>query len=217
VYIDHFALADINNLVFADNTKALRTFNYVAQGTISFNSYLATDGANTTYELFFKQINRGNVISAGYTVGGSLAFGTRNAQLVNSYGTDNAGDGSYEIKGNLVGANPNGTTVNYDMLWENNQQAGWLPNNYYYVNDEYSVYTGTAWLWYRVNENYVSGATWGANNDTSKAGQISGPTVYLVTTGRTTGQYYISPATTLLKSTTNNITATPIQEKNYAT
>ena len=217
VFIDHFALADINNLVFADNTKALRTFNYVAQGTISFNNYLAVDGANTTYELFFKQINQGNVISAGYTVRGSLAFGTRNAQLVNSFGTDLSGDGSYEIKGNLVGANPNGTTVNYDVLWENNQQARWLPNNYYYLNDEYSVYTGTAWTWYRVNENYVSGATWGANNETSKIGQISGPTVYLVTQGLTTGQYYISPAITLVKSTTNNITATPIQEKNYAT
>ena len=214
VYIDHFALADINNLVFVDNTKALRAFNYVTQGTISFNSYLAADGVNTTYELFFKQINQGNVISAGYTVRGSLTFGTRNAQLVNGYGIDTSGDGSYEIKGNLIN---NITSVNFDMLWENNQQARWLSNNYYYIGDEFSVYTGTAWAWYRVTSNYVSGATWNVNNDTSSAVPILGPTVYLVTTGRSTGQYYISPETALQKSITNSITATPIQEKNYAT
>jgi hypothetical protein len=103
------------------------------------------------------------------------------------------------------------------MLWENNQQARWLPNNYYYINDEFSVYTGTAWAWYRVTQNYVSGATWGANNDTSNTALMLGPTVYLVTQGLTNGQYYISPPTTLFQSTTNNITATPIQEKNYAT
>ena len=102
------------------------------------------------------------------------------------------------------------------MLWENNQQARWLPNNYYYVNDEYSVYTGTAWAWYRVTSNYVSGATWGANSDSSYATVILGPTVYLVTQGRTNAQYFLSLATTLQKSTTNNITASPNQEKNYS-
>jgi len=214
VYIDHFALADINNFQFADNTKALRSFNYVAEGTISFNSYLAADGANTTYELFFKQINQGNVISAGYTVRGSLTFGTRNAQLVRGYGIDTSGDGSYEVKGNLLN---NITSVSFDMPWENNQQARWLPNTYYYTNDEFSVYTGTAWAWYRVTGNYVSGATWGANNDTNSATPINGPTVYLVTQGRTNGQYSLSLATTLLKSTTNSIMTSPNQEKNYAT
>jgi len=213
VYIDHFALADINNLHFTDNTRIQRVFNFVAEGDLAFNSYLAADGANTTYELFFKQINQGNVISAGYTVQGSLTFGTRNAQLVQGFGYDPSGDGSYEVKGNLQGGV---TSVNYDMLWENNQQARWLPNNYYYVNDEYSVYTGTAWAWYRVTSNYVSGATWGANSDSSYATVILGPTVYLVTQGRTNAQYFLSLATTLQKSTTNNITASPNQEKNYS-
>jgi hypothetical protein len=218
VYIDHFRVADINTFSFEDNNRLYRNFNYVSQGTLSFNSYLATDGANTTFSMFFKQINQGNVISAGYTVRGSLTYGTRNAQIVKGFSTDPSGDGSYEIRGNLLGANPSGTTVNFDMLWENNPQAIWLPNNYYYVNDEYVALTSSGWQWYRVTGNYVSGATWGANNDSSYGFVIPGPTVYLVAQGRATAQYTItSPAVTILKSITNSIMSAATQEKNYGT
>jgi len=217
VYIDHFRLADINNLQFEDNNRLYRTWNYVAQGTLSFNTYLAQDGANTTYEMFFKQINQGTVISAGYRVSGSLAFGTRNAVLVKGYSIDLSGDGTYEIKGNLVGAAPSGASITFDMPWENNQQAQWLPNNPYYANDEYNVLTSSGWQWYRVTTPYTSGATYGANNDTNYAFSITGPTVYLVAQGRSTGQYFISLPTFIQKSITNSIIATANQEKNYGT
>jgi hypothetical protein len=227
VYIDHFKLTDINNLAFADNTKAIRTYNYVSTGTLTFNTNLSNDADNATYRMFFKQINQGNIISTGYSISGSLAFGTRNAVLVKGSSIDLSGDSSYEIKGNLSGGL---TSVSWDFLYENNLQAAWLPNNRYYVGDEYCVYTGTSWAWYRVTSvpvgytYYTSGSTWGAGNDTSYStlitnslGLPAGPTVYLVSVGRSNGQYFVSDPYTIQKSTVNSIASTPIQEKNYGT
>jgi hypothetical protein len=219
VYIDHFKLTDINNLQFADNTRAIRSFNYVAQGSLAFNSFQALDGASTKYQLFFNQINQGNVISTGYSKSGSLAFGTRDAVLVKAAAVDTSGDGSYEIKGNLTG---NVAAVAFDFAYDSNLQAAWLPNNPYYVGDEYNVYNGTSWGWYRVTSNYTSGATWGGT-DTARAtaivnslGHPAGPTVTLVTVGLTNAQYF-KVESTIQKSTINVIASTPIGEKNYFT
>jgi hypothetical protein len=55
VYIDHFKQEDINRIVFSDNTN--RQFPYVSFGTFIFDTNFAADGSNTSYKLFYKQIN----------------------------------------------------------------------------------------------------------------------------------------------------------------
>ena len=52
VYIDNFQTADINRLVFRDNTGASRTFPFTANLTVNFSSTLQTDSA-AIYRVFF--------------------------------------------------------------------------------------------------------------------------------------------------------------------
>lgn len=88
VYIDNFNTADINSVVFADNTGVNRTYPYTAAGTILPNTYLVTDGttniktttgditgtttvtltAGTTANIFAGYVVLGVGIPAGTTV-----------------------------------------------------------------------------------------------------------------------------------------------------
>jgi hypothetical protein len=56
VYIDHFREADINSIVFSDNTN--RQFPYVSFGQLTFDSRFTTDNTSTSYKLFYNQINQ---------------------------------------------------------------------------------------------------------------------------------------------------------------
>ena len=214
VFIDHFRELDINNLAFADNTQNTRTFTYVAFGTLSFTSTLSSDGNVAVYRLFYNQINQGTITTAGYTVNGSLSYGTKYAQLVRGFAIDPSGDGTYLIKGNLQGG---ATSVAFDFPYDNNQQCRWLANNNYYIGDQYCIVNsvGTT-VWYQVTANYTSSSAWTQGTDGGFATPITGPSVTLVAIGTTNGQFANITAT-LQRSLTNTITAVSSQEKNYAT
>ncbi|MDG1315098.1 MAG: hypothetical protein P8P29_06210, partial [Flavobacteriaceae bacterium] len=95
VYIDGFNTNDTNRLEFTDTGGTVRTFPFVAAGTISFNSNLVND-ADATYRMFF---------TSGY--------GTGSAILVD----DNNG---VDISGNIAG----NSTINWSFDYDNNVQGG---------------------------------------------------------------------------------------------
>jgi hypothetical protein len=69
VFIDNYQIADVNRLVFTDDSGIERTFPYVASLTLNFGSNLVADAA-AIYRVFFTTNPAGN-------------FGTTNAVIVN--------------------------------------------------------------------------------------------------------------------------------------
>jgi len=95
VCIDDFQTSDTNRLSFTDTGGTVRTFPFVATGTISFNTNLASD-AGAIYRMFF-----------------TSGFGTGSAILVDDEsGTD--------ISGNIGGS----TSVAFDFDYDGNTQGG---------------------------------------------------------------------------------------------
>jgi hypothetical protein len=215
-FIDHFRELDINNVAFADNTQTTRTYNYVAAGTLGFTGNINLDGNAAVYRLYFNQINQGTITTAGYTVQGSLKYGTKYAQIVKGFAIDPSNDGTYQVKGNLLGGV---TSVAFDFPYDNNAQCYWVPNNRYYTGDQYCIVNSTgSTIWYQVTASpyYTSGSTWTQGTDGGQATILTtGPTVILAVTGLNNGQY-ASITGTLQRSLTNTITAVSPQEKNYA-
>ena len=202
VYIDHFAKEDINRIIFSDNTN--RTFPYVSFGRLTFNEFLVDDDQDTVYQLYYKQINQGS---------GSFKFGEKYAVLVKGFSSDPSGDGSYEIRGNLVGAL---STVTYDYDWDQNTQCTWLGNNSYKEGDEYRLRNESITRWYRVTTDYTSGSTWAGVVDGVNSVEITGPTVILAAVGLNTGQYATNEGT-IAKSNNNLVSVLAARERNYAT
>jgi len=106
VYIDDFDTSYTNDIVMTDDLGSEKTFPFVAAGTISFNSFLVTDGALTdaSYWMFFAD------------AGGNL-FNTSNAIIVK----DNAGPS--DITGTVTAA-----SIAFDFNYQYNIQGGRTPN-----------------------------------------------------------------------------------------
>ena len=95
VYIDGFNTNDTNRLEFTDTGGTVRTFPFVAAGTISFNANLVSD-SDAIYRMFF-----------------TSGFGTGSALLVdNNSGTDISGS---------IGGN---ATIAFDFDYDGNTQGG---------------------------------------------------------------------------------------------
>jgi hypothetical protein len=71
VFIDNFQTADINRLVFRDNTNTTRTFPFTANLTLNFSTTLQTD-ADAIYRVFFTNDDAGD--NAGNDFGTSGAI-----------------------------------------------------------------------------------------------------------------------------------------------
>jgi hypothetical protein len=95
VYVDDFQTTDTNRISFTDTGGTVRTFPFVAAGTISFNSNLVSD-SNAIYRMFF-----------------TSGFGTGSAIIVD----DNS---SADISGNISGA----SSVAFDFDYDGNTQGG---------------------------------------------------------------------------------------------
>lgn len=95
VYIDNFAVADRNDLVFTDTGGTARTFPFVATGTIQFNTNLVSD-SDAIYRMFF-----------------SSGFGSGSAILVDD---DSGSDISGTVSGN--------SSISFDFDYDNNVQGG---------------------------------------------------------------------------------------------
>lgn len=193
VYIDNFNTADINNIVFADNTGINRTYPYTAAGAILPNTYLVADGAgsNAIYRMFFKQLKAGQ------------KYGTVDALLVNK------ADNTTPISGIVTGA-----TLPFDFDYDGNTQAEWTASTSYVADDEYRVLNGTTVEWRKVNTPYTSGGTFGVT-DTSNTTTISGPSVIVTALGKSTAQAVVSEGS-IARSTTNNISLVAALERNYS-
>lgn len=98
VFIDDFLVGEINNLRLTDNTGAIRSFPFVASGTLNFNANLVSDGS-AVYRMFFTTNPGGN-------------FGTSSAILVD----DNSGT---PISGTITGG-----TLAFTFDYDGNVQGG---------------------------------------------------------------------------------------------
>ncbi len=105
VFIDDYQVADINRLVFVDNTATERTFPYVAALTINFGDNLRLD-ASAKFWAYFTTLP-----------GGSNDYGEAGAVIVD----DNAGA---DIAGNVGGASSLQFSFNYDGNVQGGRTAG---------------------------------------------------------------------------------------------
>lgn len=103
VFIDNYSTADINDLVFVDNSGVERTFPYTASGNITFNNIFQAD-TDTVYTMYFSAI-------------GSANFGDSDAIVVN----DAAGT---PITGTLGGLATKAFTFDYDGNVQGGRTAG---------------------------------------------------------------------------------------------
>jgi hypothetical protein len=103
VFIDNYQSADINRLVFVDNTNTERTFPYTATLTINFGDNLKND-ASAKYWVFFTTNPAGNMDTA-------------NAVLV-----DDASNA--DMAGNVSGASSIQKTFSYDSNTQGGRTAG---------------------------------------------------------------------------------------------
>lgn len=99
VYIDNFLAADTNRLQFTDNTGTVRTFPYVAAGTIQFNNNLSNDAAARYFAFFTND-------DAGDNTGRD--FGTQNAIIIQD-------NNDALITGSVNGSSSRAFTYDYDF------------------------------------------------------------------------------------------------------
>ena len=99
VVVDNFGASDTNRIGFRDNDADLRSFPFVAAGSINFNENLQND-ASARYWMFFTTNPTGN-------------FGSATAVLVD----DNSGT---DINGDVSGA----PSVSFDFDYDGNVQGG---------------------------------------------------------------------------------------------
>jgi hypothetical protein len=104
VYIDNFLAADTNRLELTDDTGNVRTFPFVAAGTISFNDNLKND-ASGSFKVFFTNDDAGDNTGRD--------FGTQAAIIV----ADNSDN---PITGSTTGIN----STNFDFDYDGNIQRG---------------------------------------------------------------------------------------------
>lgn len=98
VYIDDFNVNDTNRLEFTDDTLTIRTFPFVAAGSLLPNANLQND-ADAIYRMFFTSVPDGD-------------YGTANAILVNnSLGTPISGD---------ISGQP---SISFDFAYDTNVQG----------------------------------------------------------------------------------------------
>jgi hypothetical protein len=99
VFVTNFSSTDINDVDFYDTGSNLRTYPFVAAGTITFNTYLQSD-SSASYKMFFTSTPSGS-------------FGSSSAVLVN----DNTGT---PITGSVNG----NSSINFTFDYDNNTQGG---------------------------------------------------------------------------------------------
>ena len=107
VFIEGFASADTNNIVFVDTTGAQRTYPYTASLTLNFNTYLAND-ADAIFRVYFTND------SAATTPAGHN-YGTANAITVQDASATPV---------NMAGSINGRSTVSYTYDYDGNVQRG---------------------------------------------------------------------------------------------
>jgi hypothetical protein len=107
VFIDNFQSVDTNRIEFTDNTNAIRTFPFVAAGTIFFNDNLRND-SNSIFKVFFTNDDSGSNTGRD--------FGTDTAIIIDQY------NGGSAIP--LTGSVGTSASFAFDYDYDNNIQRG---------------------------------------------------------------------------------------------
>lgn len=104
VFIDNYAAADVNDLVFVDDTGTERTFPFIATLTLQFNANLQSD-SSSVYRVFFTDLP------------GVADYGASGAILVDN-------DAGVDMSGLVSGASSVALTFDYDGNTQGGRTAG---------------------------------------------------------------------------------------------
>jgi hypothetical protein len=100
VMVEGIRDADLNSIVFYDNTAATREYPYASAGTLNFNTNLVGD-TNAVYRMYFTTLPGGN------------NYGTANATIVNDAA-------AAPISGNVSGQ----VSIPFTFAYDSNTQGG---------------------------------------------------------------------------------------------
>ena len=105
VIIENFAVADTNDLTFVDDTGTERTFDFVAAGSLNFNSFLQQD-TDAIYKVFFTNDDAGDNTGRD--------FGTQDAIIIFQ------NDGTTPLTGSVATS----ASRDFDYNFDKNVQRG---------------------------------------------------------------------------------------------
>jgi hypothetical protein len=105
VIIENFAVADTNDLTFVDDTGTERVFDFVAAGTLNFNSFLQSD-TDAIYKVFFTNDDAGDNTGRD--------FGTQDAIIIFQ------NDGTTPLTGSVATS----ASRDFDYNFDKNVQRG---------------------------------------------------------------------------------------------
>jgi len=101
VFIDNFQSADTNRLEFIDNTGAIRTFPFIAAGTMIFNDNLQNDTA-AKYFVFFTNDDAGDNLGRDFGTPQSLLINNKSGIAITGTVNGQASIGfDYDYDGNI--------------------------------------------------------------------------------------------------------------------
>jgi hypothetical protein len=226
VFIDNFQTADINRLVFRDNTNTTRTFPFTANLTLNFSTTLQTD-SNAIFRVFFTNDDAGDNAGNDFATSGAtiprsnLDYETTTRERTSNVATLTTSSSHGLSAGNVVeieGVGGTGYTGVYVVSTINSATSFSYQNT---GSDEGNT-ADTSGIVYRLMGGLVGGNSsiqFGYDYDTNdqrgsgSEGEIAPITVVAI--GLANAQYVLATGT-IDRTNANIVTLTAPTERNYA-
>ena len=226
VFIDNFQTADINRLVFRDNTNATRTFPFTSTLTVNFSNTLQTD-SNAIYRVFFTNDDAGSNLGNDFGTSGAtiprtnLDYTTVSRERNANVATLSASTAHELSIGDVIEVVGITGATGYTGVYVVTAVAA---NSFSYANSGVNEATtpDTNGVVYRLMGGLVGGGAFeqfGYDYDTNtqrgalSAGEIAPITVVAI--GLSNAQYVLATGN-IERSNANIVTLTAPTERNYA-
>ncbi len=226
VFIDNFQTADINRLVFRDNTNTVRTFPFTSTLTVNFSNTLQVD-SSAIYRVFFTNDDIGDNLGNDFGTSGAtiprtnLDYSTVSRLRDNNFATITASTVHGFVSGDVVEVFGISGDTDYNgvhVVTSATTTSFTYPNTA--ANEALTPDTGA--LVYRAMGGLVGGNAsiqFGYDYDTNdqrgaaSAGEIAPITVVAI--GLANAQYVLATGT-IDRTNANIVTLTAPTERNYA-
>jgi hypothetical protein len=226
VFIDNFLTADINRLVFRDNTNTTRTFPFTSTLTVNFSTTLQTD-SNAIYRVFYTNDDAGDNLGRDFGTSGAtiprtnMDYSTVSRTRASGTATITAST----VHGLAIGDVVEVFGVSGDTAYNGVHvvtSAATTSFSYTNAGANEGVTPDTGALVYRLMGGLVGGAAleqFGYDYDTNdqRGPSSSGTTapITVVAIGLSNAQYVLATGS-IERSNANIVTLTAPTERNYA-
>jgi len=226
VFIDNFQTADINRLVFRDNTNTTRTFPFTANLTLNFSTTLQTD-TNAIYRVFFTNDDAGDNAGNDFATSGAtiprsnLDYITTTRERTSNVATLTTSTSHGLAAGNVVEIEGVGGT-GYNGVYVVSTINSATSFSYQNTGSDEGNTADTSGIVYRLMGGLVGGNSsiqFGYDYDTNdqrgsgSEGEIAPITVVAI--GLANAQYVLATGT-IDRTNANIVTLTAPTERNYA-